>query len=76
MWLLLSNSFCKTFSANGGVDYVRETVLFLEEPLNPTQTSLTSYASRKLKFASFSDQSAITELVREGKEDPSKPGNR
>ena len=41
-----------------------------EELLNQTQTSLTSYACRKLKLASFSDQSAMTGLVSEGKKRP------
>ena len=42
----------------------------LEELLNQTQTSLTSYACRELKLASFSDQSAMTGLVSEGKKRP------
>ena len=65
--------FKKTFFSKWGCGSCTETVLFSEgtsESNTYGGTSLTSCACRKLKFASFSDQSTITELVSEGKERP------
>ena len=66
-WLELSKSLFLKFSANGGVDYALKRCYSRET--SESNTDFLWLHSRKLKLASFSDQSTMR-FVSEGKKRP------